>query len=203
MTFTKDLRDHLASEVDRLQRILSQDGDPAAIMEEAAAIVRDAASILDGKLPLLVDPSPIEQRFASGLVDNWLMRVKWMDLDTIEQFSNWVKRGNHAVDCLAAHQIWVEPYCVDFMLGILNPETNLPLLIAVECDGHDFHEKTKEQAAHDKKRDRFLVSQGIIVMRFTGSEIWADPLQCANEVTRILMNASMPELAGGGVSAKP
>ena len=41
----------------------------------------------------------------------------------------------------------------------------------IECDGHDFHEKTKEQAKHDKQRERFFVSQGYTVLRFSGSEI--------------------------------
>lgn len=54
--------------------------------------------------------------------------------------------------------------------------------IAVECDGHDFHEKTKAQAAKDKKRDRSLKLAGVDVIHFTGSEIWADPRECAKEV---------------------
>lgn len=45
-------------------------------------------------------------------------------------------------------------------------------IIVVECDGHDFHEKTKQQAAHDKRRDRYFVAQGIKVLRYTGSEIY-------------------------------
>ena len=50
--------------------------------------------------------------------------------------------------------------------------------LIVECDGHDFHERTKEQAARDRSRDRTL--QGMFkVFRFTGSEIWADPMACA------------------------
>lgn len=56
---------------------------------------------------------------------------------------------------------------------------------AIECDGHDFHEKTKEQAARDKKRDRDLMSAGYHVIRFTGSEIYNNPLQCATEVRKI------------------
>jgi len=54
--------------------------------------------------------------------------------------------------------------------------------IAVECDGHEFHERTKEQAARDKGRDRALQAAGWRVLRFTGSEIWADPGKCAREV---------------------
>lgn len=54
--------------------------------------------------------------------------------------------------------------------------------LAVECDGHDFHEKTKEQAARDKQRDRVLFNSEYPVMRFTGSEITAAPLRCAKSV---------------------
>jgi len=58
--------------------------------------------------------------------------------------------------------------------------------VLVECDGHEFHEKTKEQAAKDKKRDRMLQSIGFHVFRFTGSEIWKNPLSCAQEVFQYL-----------------
>ena len=57
---------------------------------------------------------------------------------------------------------------------------SLPLFI--ECDGHDFHEKTKEQVARDKKRDRKFVAAGLTIIRFSGSEIWANPLKCTWEV---------------------
>jgi very-short-patch-repair endonuclease len=52
----------------------------------------------------------------------------------------------------------------------------------VECDGHDFHERTPKQAEHDKKRDRALTALGYRVLRFTGREIWRDPVKCASEV---------------------
>lgn len=61
-------------------------------------------------------------------------------------------------------------------------ELRNPRLMIVECDGHDFHEKTKEQARKDKQRDRFFVSKGYKVLRFTGSEIWANPEDIADEI---------------------
>lgn len=57
--------------------------------------------------------------------------------------------------------------------------------IAVEVDGHDFHERTKEQAARDKSRDRALQAEGWRVLRFTGSEVWNDPRRCAKEVAQM------------------
>lgn len=56
------------------------------------------------------------------------------------------------------------------------------LQIAVECDGHDFHERTKAQAKRDRSRDRALQSLGLTVYRFTGSEISTAPAICAAEV---------------------
>jgi hypothetical protein len=44
----------------------------------------------------------------------------------------------------------------------------------IEADGHDFHEKTKEQAKRDKIRDRHLIQEGYTILHFTGSEIWND-----------------------------
>jgi hypothetical protein len=57
---------------------------------------------------------------------------------------------------------------------------------AIEADGHAYHERTKEQAAHDRRRDRVLQEHGWMVLRFTGSEIWADTVGCALQVVRAL-----------------
>jgi very-short-patch-repair endonuclease len=59
----------------------------------------------------------------------------------------------------------------------------------VEVDGHDFHERTKEQAARDKKRDRWFQSEGYSVLRFTGSEVFRDPIDCARQVSTHVMDA--------------
>lgn len=52
----------------------------------------------------------------------------------------------------------------------------------IECDGHDFHERTKDQAARDRKKDRKIQEAGISILRFTGSEIYRDPVECVNQV---------------------
>ena len=55
-------------------------------------------------------------------------------------------------------------------------------MAVIECDGHDFHERTKKQAAHDRSRDRWMTGIGIHVFRFTGSEIYNDAEACASEI---------------------
>ena len=77
-------------------------------------------------------------------------------------------------------------YRVDFYIEYLTLCDGKTSKVIVECDGHDFHEKTKEQAQKDKKRDRVLQSYGYSVFRFTGSEIWSDPFKCAKFVIKHL-----------------
>lgn len=76
-------------------------------------------------------------------------------------------------------QVKIHDYRVDFTVSSADTKK----VLVIECDGHDYHERTKEQAARDRKRDRTLTSLGYCVIRFTGSEIWRDPWQCAFDVS--------------------
>lgn len=91
-------------------------------------------------------------------------------------------------------QVQIGRYRVDFVLsaysdGTVYSELAEPVVgqprwrrLVIECDGHDFHERTKEQAAKDRSRDRELSALGFDVFRFTGSELWRDPWGCASQV---------------------
>lgn len=81
-------------------------------------------------------------------------------------------------------------YRLDFLVTWV--EDGNTYCVGVECDGHDFHEKTKQQAAHDKQRDRALVAAGYTMLHFTGAEIWRDPEACTNEVSRVLNQLVRP-----------
>lgn len=70
--------------------------------------------------------------------------------------------------------------------------------VVVECDGHDFHEKTKEQAARDKARDRDMATLGCHVLRFTGSEIYRDADRCAAQVSEFLHELELRERTKAG-----
>ncbi|WP_074448363.1 endonuclease domain-containing protein [Bradyrhizobium yuanmingense] len=60
----------------------------------------------------------------------------------------------------------------------------------VECDGHDFHERTKEQAERDRSKDRAIQAAGISVLRFTGREIWRDVSHVVTEIVNFLGSRS-------------
>lgn len=59
--------------------------------------------------------------------------------------------------------------------------------LCIEVDGHDAHERTKQQASHDKERDRNMVTAGWHVLRFTGSDVWRDAIGCVNQVERFII----------------
>lgn len=84
-----------------------------------------------------------------------------------------------------APQFPIENFRADFLFGF----TSHPLpknCVVIECDGHQWHEKTKEQAARDKSRDRVLSLHAARVIHFTGSEIYRDPAACFIESMKAL-----------------
>lgn len=84
-------------------------------------------------------------------------------------------------------------YRADFLLGAMASPEAVPHWIVVECDGHQFHERTADQAEHDRARDRAMTAAGYRVFRFTGREIRRDVARCAAEVLSYLR-----PFAGGG-----
>lgn len=53
--------------------------------------------------------------------------------------------------------------------------------LIVECDGHLFHEKTKEQTSRDKARDREFTKSGLKIFRYSGSDIYNKDSECVSE----------------------
>lgn len=74
-------------------------------------------------------------------------------------------------------------YRIDFVVGWADQKQK----VAIEIDGHEFHEKTKAQAARDRARERSIIRGGYTIMRFTGSEVFSDPRRCVQEVAAFIL----------------
>lgn len=94
------------------------------------------------------------------------------DLDELELADRIIVRPQHTLI----------DWPIDFVVECKSDMNDRTYLLAVECDGHDFHERTKEQAARDRQRDRALQEKNVAVFRFTGSELYRDPWKCAAQV---------------------
>lgn len=77
---------------------------------------------------------------------------------------------------------YFQGYVPDFAIFI----NGLASGLVVEIDGHEWHEKTKEQAKADRGKDRVYLKNGFIPVRFTGSEVYHDAKKCVDELFEIL-----------------
>lgn len=96
-----------------------------------------------------------------------------------------------------APQFTMDKYRMDFVIHRCehcpSKESYAHKFVAIECDGHDFHERTVEQAGRDKKRDR-IIQKYMPVLRFTGSEIHKDPISCAEQCFEFLSDSRLGAL---------
>jgi very-short-patch-repair endonuclease len=94
---------------------------------------------------------------------------------------------NNCIGVYLKSQDEVGSYLVDFTL-LADGFWGTIVKLAIEIDGHDFHEKTKEQAARDKRRDREITMNDYYMLRFTGSEIYTNPVKCIKEIFDVLVS---------------
>jgi hypothetical protein len=127
-------------------------------------------SSIDDWLPVLkLCQSPLEARLAVALLDRH-----------IPYHASALTAQYHLE--LADRQVFIDLVVDSNTLLKATP----PVRIGIEVDGHDFHERTKEQAANDRSRDRQLLLAGWTIIRFTGSEVWHDARACAQEVADLI-----------------
>lgn len=98
-------------------------------------------------------------------------------MNEIEQLF-WDEFKEHFNDDLLEYQVVIGKYRADFLYD---------KEYVIEIDGHDWH-GSKEQRQHDYERERFLMTNGYLVVRFTASEILKNALDCANQFQAVYRN---------------
>ncbi len=115
--------------------------------------------------------SPIEQKMLIMLAFNSFGFFDPQDIYYYHKIKDEFFIPESKCSVLICPQHKVLKYRVDFCLYIKDMKSNLHRIV-IECDGHDFHEKTKEQASRDKKKDRELQKAGYTIFRYSGSDIY-------------------------------
>jgi len=119
--------------------------------------------------------SPIEEMMMAGLLctgPSFREIGEWPFVAGHEPFNDIDPFTWSAGRMIIAPQFKVKTFRLDFALFFGDVDERV--WVGVECDGHDFHERTKDQAARDRSRDRDLLAAGWPIVRFTGAEIYAD-----------------------------
>lgn len=121
---------------------------------------------------------------SSVRMDSPLEVVFWVWWTALAQ----VDQGYHDMfTCHPQREVVIagQTYRVDFLMDPIDPRISADKRwrpIAVELDGHAFHEKTKEQVALRNSRDRALQQADWKVFHFSFSEMTNNPFACASEV---------------------
>lgn len=147
----------------------------------AEALYRRFRSILSLGRALDLADSPIEEIFIEEAI---MMRggyVRLMAASTTDEFYDRL-RGfpDHIV--MITPQVIVGPYRCDFLVGRF--ADGKVTLVAVECDGAAFHQRTSRQRDRDARRDRLLIAEHGIksVLRFEGWRLSSDPVGCVDDM---------------------
>ena len=115
-----------------------------------------------------------------NISDDWCeSSIERLFLETFDAIRT--KDRNTMFDYCLVPQVEIENYRVDFEL--INHKDKK---IIVECDGHEFHQKSKQQVEKDNQRERDLKKLGYEVVRFSGSEIFKDVEKCVEDLLDIL-----------------
>lgn len=152
---------------------------------------REISDIMSADASGGVGDSPIERLFYHAMnVYSWLCSNRWsrnpdylvfaQTPERLEWYMNSLPSKEDAI--IVASQVQLPWGRVDFVIHAWGYQANQWRKLIVECDGHAFHERTKEQAARDRSRDREATLAGYDVFRFTGAELWRDAWGCADQV---------------------
>lgn len=87
-------------------------------------------------------------------------------------------------------QFVIGPYRLDFCARCISEHSGLPVLVAIECDGRDFHDQ-RWQRDRDTVRDCFFKQIGVQTHRLTGSEIYKlGAVKLCGRMSQIISDAS-------------
>ena len=141
--------------------------------------------------------SPIERKLLPHLV---LLKPAMLG-------HRWGSTLDNAVEVLLKPQHEIGDYRVDFAM-IVRPafDPRPSLQVAIECDGHEFHDATKEAAARDKRRANDLQIAGWRLMRFSGRQIHENAAGCAEQVGFLInahVNEQITHALGARLSSRP
>lgn len=83
-------------------------------------------------------------------------------------------------------------YRVDFYICVQYKNKKKDIVVEkkfiIECDGYEFHRRTKEEFDYESKRSRDLKKLGHEIISFSGREIMKSPYMCALDVINIIIS---------------
>lgn len=145
------------------------------------ALYRRFRGILSLGRALNLAGSPIEEIFIEEAIMARGGFVRLVAASTVDEFYDGLRVFPDDL-VMIAPQVIVGPYRCDFLAGRF--ADGKVTLVAVECDGAAFHQRTSQQRDRDARRDRLLRAEYGIknVLRFDGWRLHAEPASCVDDM---------------------
>jgi very-short-patch-repair endonuclease len=163
----------------------------AAMLAIVRRLIPFISNDLENGAPLCESPPELAMLYAIALVA-W----EWTDGVLVrDQFGAGGLIATRGVFLEVQPQAHIGNYRVDFLLTMAlrdRGKTVSSAQMVVECDGHDFHDRTKEQASRDRARDRELQAVDLPIFRYTGSDVWRDVFAAAYQAVEELARRMPP-----------
>lgn len=153
-------------------------------------IIQDERDLLEARIATYkrcfdLCQSPLEQLLLVTWLEMWVTDENYDPAGFPSVACEWpIEHGRVTLLIYPQYPVTLEGhnYRADFLLKAHLQCSNIEHLYAIEIDGHDFHERTKEQALRDKTRDRIFTRSSITVLRFTGQEIHRNVIGVISEI---------------------
>jgi very-short-patch-repair endonuclease len=162
------------------------------ICEKAKRLIQETSAERHREISAFVAQceSPVEQILVVTLYNSWHASINTglnrLQCSLPALYPGW--EGIFDVRVELQKAIWtpLQEYRVDLYMFLTrfwsNSEQPVWGKLVVEIDGHDFHDRTKQQASYDRERDRAITLEGYRVIRFTGSDVFNDPYHCVEDI---------------------
>lgn len=161
-------------------------------IDEAAIFVADeAASMFRHIVPLIVQgqrimfDSPLEELFHL-----WWIAVMETHAKVMDSFPE-----SLSPQLIHHYELLIRSKTYELDFAVIVNRANWRG-IAVELDGHEFHERTPEQVKIRDRRDRALQAAGWFIFHFSFNEFNTAPLRCVEEVFNRTYNQITSLIAG-------
>jgi len=133
--------------------------------------------------------SPIEQILYCAL--KYIQTLN--SIDDYDDRYNFISKKPYSTGLWIKPQAVIDKYRCDFSLFYVEISRE-PVILIVECDSQEFHERTEKERRYEKARDRYFTMQGYKIFHYTGSEIVKRPLEIAGEILAYITDTDIKEM---------
>ena len=166
-----------------------------AIPENVQKVI-DYAAQVSGRKAEEYFRDDMENLIHDNVIDSPIEQLFWVALHAVSSAQGYAVNPGPVLNSTTtlmpgvyiSPQVKIDQFRIDFIVSYVGYKgIDGPITVAVELDGHQFHDRDKVQRSYEKRRDRYLTRNGYRPMHYTGSDVVANPFGVAFEVLEFVV----------------